>query len=103
MPITTKAKWSGFVLGTVLAASVFALSFVAHLIAQPIGTNTAPNKFPVSVFANIPTCSTGNAGLTWAITDSGTSPTANFWATVSTGGGSNFAVLTCDGTNWRIN
>jgi hypothetical protein len=66
--------------------------------AQPTGSNTAPNKVPISTVANLPTCNSGNEGLRLGVTDA-TAPTS--LATVAGGGAVHVAVY-CNNTNWIV-
>ncbi len=66
--------------------------------AQPTGTNTAPNKVPLSTVANLPACNAGNEGLRWGVTDA-TTPAS--LATVVGGAAVHVAVY-CNNTNWIV-
>jgi len=86
--------------GKFLLAVFFAFGFgvIGYALAQPTGTNTAPNKVPLSTVANLPTCNAGNEGLRWGVTDA-TAPTS--LATV-TGGSTVHVAVYCNNTNWIV-
>jgi hypothetical protein len=67
-------------------------------LAQPTGTNTAPNKVPVTTFANLPACNSGNEGLRWGISDA-TAPTS---LSNAAGGGAVHVAVYCSSTNWIV-
>jgi len=80
-----------FAIGTLLFGGVWLA------MAQPTGTNTAPNKVPVTVVANLPTCNTGNEGLTWGVSDQATAVAYNG---AVTGSGATHQGVYCNGTAW---
>jgi hypothetical protein len=65
--------------------------------AQPTGSNTAPNKVPVTTVALLPTCGGGNEGLTWGVTDQATAVAYNG---AVTGSGATHQKVYCNGTAW---
>ena len=76
-------------------ALIGAVWLAAH--AQPIGTNTATSKLPLTTFANLPTCGAATEGFLWAITDQATAVAFNG---ATTGGGANHQPVYCNGTAW---
>jgi hypothetical protein len=66
--------------------------------AQPTGSNTAPNKVPVTTFANLPACNSGNEGLRWGISDA-TAPTS---LSNAAGGGAVHVAVYCNSANWIV-
>lgn len=92
-------RWCRWYEGTIIIA-LLALAIAATIVlAQPTGTNTAPNKVPLSTVANLPTCNAGNEGLTWGATNQGTAVAYN-GATSDGGGGGTHQKVYCNGTAW---
>jgi hypothetical protein len=82
-------------LARLIVGSIFFCGVMA--IAQPIGTNTAPNKVPVTTVANLPTCNAGNEGLVWGVSDQATAVAYNG---AVTGSGATHQKVYCNGTAW---
>jgi len=90
-------RWCRWHEGTIIVA-LLALAIAATIVlAQPTGTNTAPNKVPLSTVVNLPTCNAGNEGLTWGVSDQNTAVAYN---AVITGGGGTHQGVYCNGTAW---
>jgi hypothetical protein len=85
--------------GKFLLAVIVAFGFgvVGYALAQPTGTNTVPNKVPVTVVANLPTCNAGNEGLSWGVSDQNSTVAYNGPVT---GSGINHQSVYCTGTAW---
>jgi len=83
-----------FVLSVALLAFALALEYVK---AQPTGTNSSVIKVPVSLVANLPTCGSGNEGLTWGVSDQATAVAYNG---AVTGSGATHQKVYCNGTAW---
>ena len=75
----------------------FAFVWLVGALGQPTGTNTAPNKVPVTTVGNLPTCNTGNEGLTWGVSDQATAVAYNG---AVTGSGATHQGVYCNGTAW---
>ena len=73
------------------------IDVLERVAAQPTGTNTAPNKVPVTTVANLPTCNAGNEGLTWGVSDQATAVAYNG---ATTGSGATHQKVYCNGTSW---
>ena len=88
----------GVIFGFLYFAGIMGIWLVSMwAFAQPTGTNTAPNKVPLSTVANLPTCNAGNEGLTWGVTDQNTAVAYNG---AVTGGGNTHQKVYCNNTAW---
>lgn len=88
----------GVVFGFLYFAGISALWLGSMwAVAQPTGTNTAPNKVPVVLVASLPTCNTGNEGLTYGVSDQATAVAYNG---AVTGSGATHQGVYCNGTAW---